>query len=225
MGIMTSGKAFLAFALVLPMIACGDGSTDPIPDAALTSDVARPMDVMLRDSAATMGDVPKTLDGPVDMPADMAKDGLVDAPIVDSAMDLPFPGEVGVSDPDGGADPDGGDVGEVGSQLNQAFPCTRDSDCCTVVDGCMARAYLYSKGVGASPAPAIPPNNGMCLSCIPPSIQLRCEAGTCVGEKVQGSDSRLIEAHCGYIPLTDASFHLSIDASVQPPKTSWSCGS
>jgi hypothetical protein len=226
---MTPNKAFRILALVLPLAACGDGSSDPKPDAAFTPDVAKPVDVPVRDGAMASGEVLAPLDGPVDRPADVARDGLVDTPTVDTAVDRPIL-DVGTAGPDGAVEvgavgPDGGEVTEVGTQPLMVYPCAKDSDCCTVVDKCMARAFLYSKGVGASPAPSIPPNNGMCLACIQPAVQLRCQAGSCVGEKVDGYDTRLQAAHCGYIPLTDAGLHAPVDAAVQPTKTTWSCGS
>ena len=231
---MTPNKALLTLVLALPLIACGSGSSDPKPDTAIPVDVAKSVDGFPHDPPIPPADVFKAADGPVDRlmgldtvldlpladhPAEVAKDVSLDVPVVDVAGDRPALGEAG------DASPETGDAGDAGIQLNRVFSCTKDTDCCTVVDTCSAMAYLYSRGVGASPAPSIPPNNGMCVPCIQPAIQLRCQDGTCMGEKVSTSDNKLMAAHCGYIPQADAGFHAPVDASVQPAKTSWSCGS
>ena len=218
---MTPNKTLLILLLAFPFVACGGGASDPKPDTAIPVDVAKPTDVPLRDGSINPTDAPKFADGPVDV----AKDVSADVPVVDVAVDRSAIGDAGDAGDVADAGPETGDAGDTGIQLNRVFACTKDTDCCTVVDTCMSTAYLYSKGIGASPAPSIPPNNGFCNACISPPIQLKCQAGTCVGEKVGTFDSKLMAAHCGYIPAADAGFHAPPDASVQPAKTSWSCGS
>ena len=85
--------------------------------------------------------------------------------------------------------------------------CRNDSDCCIVIDGCMATAYLYSKAPGATGPPPFPPNNGMCLACIPPAVQVSCVSGQCVGEKLSSSvmwEGTILQDHCGPVALPDA---------------------
>jgi hypothetical protein len=105
------------------------------------------------------------------------------------------------------------------------FACRNDSDCCIEVDSCMNVAYLYSKAPGAAGAPTIPPPGGMCTDCIPPTIQVRCVSAQCVGQRISGYPSSLMNSHCGYIPLTDGgvSVHQVIDAGTVSTKSVWTC--
>lgn len=107
------------------------------------------------------------------------------------------------------------------------FPCRNDGDCCIAIDNCMNVAYLYSKGPGAAPAPEIsPPAGGICTSCIPPSIQVTCVSGQCVGTRISSYPAELRNSHCGYVKLADAGVHVPMKVDAAPPttKSSWSCG-
>jgi hypothetical protein len=108
------------------------------------------------------------------------------------------------------------------------YPCRNDSDCCIEIDSCMNIAYLYSKGPGAAEAPDIqPPSGGMCTGCMPPTIQVRCLSGQCVGERIAGYPSSLMTGHCGYVALPDGgltALHDDIDAGSVSTKSVWTCG-
>jgi hypothetical protein len=108
------------------------------------------------------------------------------------------------------------------------FPCRGDDDCCTAVDGCMARTYLYSRAPGANPPPTFSGSTGGCLGCIPSPIQLRCVSGQCFGERVSSFSSSLFDAHCGYVELDAGATALLDVLDAAPPvvatKTSWTCG-
>ena len=108
------------------------------------------------------------------------------------------------------------------------YPCRNDSDCCIEIDSCMNIAYLYSKAPGAAGPPAIqPPTGGMCTACIPPTIQVRCLSGQCVGERISGYPSSLMSGHCGYVALPDGGLTALedvIDAGSVSTKSVWTCG-
>lgn len=108
------------------------------------------------------------------------------------------------------------------------YSCRDDSDCCTVVDTCYVAAYLYSKAPGATGKPSFPPHDpGMCLPCISPAVQVRCDQGQCVGEKIEtGVDynSPLRKDHCGPVALPDAGAALMYQpAYMATQQTSWGC--
>jgi hypothetical protein len=121
--------------------------------------------------------------------------------------------------PDAAADADPGEV----------LPsCQTDNDCCVTVDSCTATARLTGKAnYGLSPVPDA--GLGTCLSCIPPSVQVQCQGGFCVGTKLSGMYTPLIVSHCGYVPLTDAGAPVLAhaaggDAGVPSHQTIWGCG-
>jgi hypothetical protein len=106
------------------------------------------------------------------------------------------------------------------------YTCRDDSDCCIVVDTCAEVAHLYSLAPGATGPPSIPPST-MCVPCIPPAVQVWCDLGQCVGEKVTVDFSYmgpLRQNHCGRVTQPDAgaaSPYQPAYAGRQP--TSWGC--
>ena len=89
----------------------------------------------------------------------------------------------------------------------------------------MEVAYLYSKAPGATGPPTISPGT-MCVPCIPPAVQVRCDQGQCVGEKLtDGVDynSPLRKAHCGPLELPDAGAMMYTPAYAGAQPTSWGC--
>jgi hypothetical protein len=126
---------------------------------------------------------------------------------------------------DGTALDSGTGPADVAVALN--VTCRNDSDCCIVINQCTEVAYLYSKAPGATGPPSFPSNPTMCVPCIPPAIQVRCDVGRCVGQKVSGVYSGpLLKDHCGPVASPDAgtlSPYQPAYAGAQP--TSLGCGS
>jgi hypothetical protein len=108
------------------------------------------------------------------------------------------------------------------------YRCRDDSDCCIVIETCMEVAYLYSNAPGATGKPTFPPppDPGKCLRCVPAAVQVRCDQGQCVGEKLtEGVDynSALLKNHCGPIGLPDAGTLMYTPAFAGAQPTSWGC--
>jgi hypothetical protein len=106
------------------------------------------------------------------------------------------------------------------------YTCRNDSDCCIVVDGCNVVAYLYSKAPGATGPPSFT-SSPPCVPCIAPAVQVRCDQGQCVGEKIlTGVDynTPLREDHCGPVALPDAgAASMYQPAFLAAQQTSWGC--
>lgn len=187
-------------------------SPEAMPDLPAPKDTPVAYDVTKLDVAAMdMADA-STKDG-ADAP--VALDTTVDAVAVDQAVA-----------PDGahpGLDAQAVDLSALTAVTS--FPCRNDGDCCTTVDTCMGRVYLYSQGPGGS-LPTIPPTTGMCLPCMTPAIQVTCVSGQCLGTKVSSAPSSLLKSHCGTLSLTDAGAHApkAVDAGPPTTKSVWSCG-
>jgi hypothetical protein len=133
-------------------------------------------------------------------------------------------GGVGADGPSDVAMPDAArDVASPEAAPSADYTCRDDSDCCIVVDTCMDVAYLYSKAPGATGSPSIPPSTGLCVPCIPPAIQVRCNLGQCVGEKISTGvdyESPMRKDHCGRVALPDAGSSVSGHPHAA---TSWGC--
>jgi hypothetical protein len=106
------------------------------------------------------------------------------------------------------------------------IPCQSDSDCCTVVDGCVSQTYVVSAADQATVTEltqeAMRVERDVCNACIPPAVEVACgPAGFCVGAERCGSWL----AHCG---RTDAGACPSGALSVTgPPRRSqavFGCG-
>ena len=94
---------------------------------------------------------------------------------------------------------------EAASYASTEIPCSADSDCCVVVDRCMATGYLVAAPDrdtvrqlldGASMDP--------CVGCISPSVEVQCEQSRCVAKIIESSsapdESR--QDHCGSLEVT-----------------------
>jgi hypothetical protein len=106
------------------------------------------------------------------------------------------------------------------------YSCRDDSDCCIAVDTCNEVAHLYSRAPGATGRPSFSPGT-MCVPCIPPAVQVRCDQGQCLGEKIStGVDynSAIRKDHCGPVALPDAgAASMSQPAYRAAQQTSWGC--
>lgn len=107
-----------------------------------------------------------------------------------------------------GTDEDG--VAKLRAFAEAEAPCETAADCCVVIDGCLATAYV----VGASDYDAARKvasglEHDACVNCIAPAVQLACEAGRCVGLELapgtagwEGSTG----GHCGEVPADAGAF-------------------
>ena len=160
----------------------------------------------------------------------VAMDGAgTEAAGVDSTPLADAPAETGKADsaaPDGVPDATQDVTEEAPAPAN--LPCRNDSDCCIVIDDCMATAYLYTKAPGGGGMPTFPPSGpgGTCLACIPPAVQVRCDLGQCVGEKLpEVYSGPLVDNHCGPVVLPDGGAASPYKvAYAGAPQTSWGCG-
>jgi hypothetical protein len=110
--------------------------------------------------------------------------------------------------------------------------CKTSADCCVAMDGCMATAYLVGKAEYSAMVGSIDAHNASasaCAGCIHPAVQVQCQAGFCVGEKLSFSaDATAFDrSHCGLISISDAGpVSLASEVSVidaGSPPTTWSC--
>jgi hypothetical protein len=204
-----------AIALVA---ACAEDMND-----ATKTDAASQGDTSAADVAVTPADARMSSDSSRDLPALLASDAPAFETDRQDLLSLPEVEDAEPSADDAGKDaglvdlrkpPEAdGDAGTPDSPLADApadtlepdtaprsYVCRDDSDCCIVVDHCMARAYLYSKAPGASPPPSFSSTSdpSKCLRCISPGVQVRCAGGQCTGTSSM-SNSELAKDHCGTI--------------------------
>jgi hypothetical protein len=184
---------------VLLLSACGGDDSDVPHKHDAAADATSSQDLPAPDDAREASD------------AHLASDDTGDLSIAGTA-------DAGTAPADGATNPGF----EAGAPLD--YSCDSDGDCCIKVDRCTARAYLYSTGPGASPAPSIPyiSDPGQCLRCTPPAVQVRCESGVCVGQPISGASGKLTQDHCGYITTTDAGAQDKTSYGGAQP-VSWGC--
>ena len=100
------------------------------------------------------------------------------------------------------------DLRDGGAIMSPTLPaaCATASDCCMAMDSCLATAYLVGKSefeaMKASIAGSHDGGAGMCVSCTLPAIQVQCQAGFCVGERVTNANpasNQWQDSHCGTI--------------------------
>lgn len=89
---------------------------------------------------------------------------------------------------------------QVKAMARDDLPCTTADDCCVVVDGCRATAYVVSVTDRASAESLLSsaPNDA-CLKCVTPAIEVGCQSGICVGTEIPASTAAptLRQNHCG----------------------------
>jgi hypothetical protein len=112
--------------------------------------------------------------------------------------------------------------------------CTSNNDCCVALDSCQATSYLVGKAefeaMKASIASVNANSDRPCVSCTYPAVQVQCQAGFCVGERVTGVNpgNPWESSHCGtLVPSSSdagssASPHALGDAGTSP--SAWRCG-
>jgi hypothetical protein len=139
--------------------------------------------------------------------------------------------------PDSGTgSPDTRDSGVVLMTPTLPVACTTNGDCCVALDSCAATAYLVGKAefeaMKASIAYINANSDKPCVSCTYPAIQVQCQAGFCVGERVTDANpasNPWAASHCGTLvpSSSDAGSstvpHALSDAGTSP--STWRCGS
>ncbi|MFO0757832.1 MAG: hypothetical protein U0359_15155 [Byssovorax sp.] len=109
----------------------------------------------------------------------------------------------------GGGTGTGGGMGDCHGDATQwaaltqgPIACTKNSDCCVLVNGCYSQAQIVSAANEAAAKDAWPYCDSMCNDCIPPAIVVGCDNGTCAGKEVDFSDASpdLLMDHCGEDP-------------------------
>ena len=74
--------------------------------------------------------------------------------------------------------------------------CTKNSDCCVVINGCLSEAQVVHADDFATAGAAWPYCDSDCNDCIPPVIDVGCVDGVCVGD-AQPEDGTAGMDHCG----------------------------
>ena len=99
----------------------------------------------------------------------------------------------------GGDEENGGE--RLRSMAQREATCVTAADCCVVIDGCLATAYVVTPGDYEEAIELADRPRNACVGCISPSVEVRCEAGTCVGVEIEDFDSAAYLAnagnHCG----------------------------
>jgi hypothetical protein len=234
---MRTKRCWLLVTAIALLPACGD-DTDEVAKKDAAADASAAKDTLAADVAPDLAETLASPDNAPDLaPADLAlavetgrpdqvsstEAGGIDLPtVVDLARGPEVQvdaGKLDVALPDAAPDV----AGEAAAP--PSYTCRDDSDCCIKVDHCMAKAYLYSKAPGASPAPSIPTvtDPGQCLRCMTPAVQVRCDQRQCVGEQV-GYSGSLTQDHCGTIAQPDAGAVLYYQrAYAGAQQISWGC--
>lgn len=128
---------------------------------------------------------------------------------------------------------DGGDNANDGNELQavaeREAACVTAADCCVVVDGCLATAYVVPLGDYEEALALANEPRTACLDCISPVVEVRCEAGACVGVEIEDFESPAYRAnegdHCG-AAVGDGQALTSADAlrAASAPGRTFGCG-
>ncbi|MFO0550224.1 MAG: hypothetical protein U0271_17650 [Polyangiaceae bacterium] len=95
-----------------------------------------------------------------------------------------------------GADSCHGDATTWAAITAQPIACTKNSDCCVVVNTCTSEAQVVHADDYPTAGAAWPYCDNDCNLCIPPAVNVGCVNGACTGEV----DDQAVEAgmdHCG----------------------------
>lgn len=81
-------------------------------------------------------------------------------------------------------------------------PCTTAAECCVVVDGCYAQAFVVAEGDYDKARDLIDQlDDSTCVACMSPAVELECVDGACVGRQLdfeEASDGHWA-SHCGTV--------------------------
>lgn len=92
-----------------------------------------------------------------------------------------------------------GDQAEWAKLTAGPIACTKNSDCCVIINGCISAAQIVGAADEAAAKVAWPTCQSQCNDCIPPAIEVGCKDGECAGTVVdfQDASSDLKQDHCG----------------------------
>lgn len=115
-----------------------------------------------------------------------------------------------------GSGPAGGTAGSAGSTTTSTsscngdqatwdsltagpFTCTKNSDCCVIINGCTNEAQIVLAANRDAAKTAWPYCQNDCTNCIPPAVEVGCNNGQCTGTEVDFMDASpdLLNDHCG----------------------------
>jgi hypothetical protein len=95
--------------------------------------------------------------------------------------------------------------------------CTKNSDCCVIVNGCLSQTQVVSAADKDAAKAAWAYCESECNNCVPPPTQVGCNNGVCTGQVVDFADAsaELMEDHCGVdgleIPVGGLKFGCGLD--------------
>ena len=77
--------------------------------------------------------------------------------------------------------------------------CTKNSDCCVIVNGCYSQTQVVAAANKDEAKAAWPTCDDRCNACIPPPTEVGCNNGACTGKVVDFADAApgLMQDHCG----------------------------
>lgn len=81
--------------------------------------------------------------------------------------------------------------------------CQTNSDCCVVINDCLAEAQVVRAQDFAAAPSTWPYCDDACTKCVSPIIEVGCEDGACVGKVKEGAmpGEPLAGSHCGVDPV------------------------
>lgn len=85
---------------------------------------------------------------------------------------------------------------EAFAEAIQPQACTKNSDCCVVLNGCVNEAQVVHASNKDAAKAAWPYCDNNCTDCIPPLVTVYCLEGTCVG-RAEEPTGDFPEDHCG----------------------------
>lgn len=96
-----------------------------------------------------------------------------------------------------------GDAAAWAPMTQAPMACQMNSDCCVVINDCLAEAQVVrAKDYAAAPS-TWPYCDDLCTNCIAPVIEVGCENGACVGKVKENGlpGDPLSGSHCGVDPV------------------------
>jgi len=88
-----------------------------------------------------------------------------------------------------------GDTAAWDAATQVPIECTKNSDCCVVINGCLSQAQVVHASNAAAAKAAWPYCDADCNDCIPPDVSVFCFDNHCVG--IAGEPGGDPMEHCG----------------------------
>ena len=91
-----------------------------------------------------------------------------------------------------------GDSATWASLTQEPVACTKNADCCVIINKCLEQAQVVSAPNEAAAQAAWPYCDGVCTGCIEPVVDVGCVNGTCTGVRADRDDASVPHGtHCG----------------------------